>query len=358
LFTTRRILLAGVALVVLSVGALWSINEATAAKPPSGGGGGGGPPAILFVSVQQSGWYARDIRGTPETGGSQSIIVKGVGGYPRWRADGARLLFVEGAAREETIVSVAPNGGDRRVLLSFPQVDAFNVADGRPSAPFGARGIYTADWSPDGSCVTFDALTGFVEASGSVWFRHRVYVVRLSDGEIWRVTDGYDPTSDDTEDISVAWSESLNVIGIARVQGDENFNEIWVAAPDGSWSRSMIDAAAAGTSVPYYFDWSHGGDPEFGLTSIAFASHGTVLVAALDLGAAQPVVQIEAITSPGFSLDYPSWSPDDGMLVFSQSDSSKSLLTTHALATGVQKILTQEDASRRKLFAPDWRRIP
>jgi Tol biopolymer transport system component len=119
-----------------------------------------------------------------------------------------------------------------------------------------------------------------------------------------------------------------------------------------------LTEASVGTGIPCYYDWSHGGDPVNGISRVAFASQGVIFIAQVDLDAAEPLTGLSTVQRPGFSLDYPGWSPNDDALVFTSNDATRSQLVSHSFATGVQKVLVDEGSNRRKVFAPDWRRTP
>jgi hypothetical protein len=355
-----RGLRAAVILGLLAIGlsCLVSSGPATAAKP----GGGSAPPIeICFVRSANS---SHQLRGVPLSGGNSTVIADPVFRYgaPRWSPDGTRLLYMEGQSPNQSIVSVAANGSDKRIHLTLAELDAFNVADGRPSfiaaALQGWSGFdWGASWSPDGNHITFQARTGYAYSPTFVPFRHRIYMMRLSDGAISRVTDGFDPFSD-TEDVGPHWSPNLDVIGFARLPfGGGGPNEIWAASPDGAWSRSLL-TEEDGIHVPYYFEWSHGGDGG-SKSFFALASEGVGYVVEVDYLAATPVTGMWPISTPP-GVDYLSWKPDDSALVMERTTNTHAQIVTFTFATGQEKLVISEKKGNRFLFLnyPHWRFLP
>ena len=354
--TTTRLVFLRIALAVLGAGWFWSADQA-AAKPPGGGGGGTSQPRVIaFVQTTKSGWGRSDLRVMDANGGSRTTVASNISGIaPRWSPDGQRLLFSRIINSEEALVHTAADGSDQRLVVTASEVKAFAASIGRTA---GAH-FWSWDWSPDAGAVVFSFAIAV--GPGNTASNYRLFTVQLADGTIGQLTD-LDAAGVTSEfaHINPRWSRSLDVIAYVRMyyaNGEPGTPtpEVRVVLPDGS-SERLILAGADYSNGPA--NWSNGGDPFTGQSSLAFAGAGGMLVADVDLLAANPVSSSTFISSSFGTLRDPDWSPDDTKLVLRRSNASVDQIATYDLVSGTERVLLEVNSSREGVGAPTWRAAP
>jgi Tol biopolymer transport system component len=273
---------------------------------------------------------------------------------PRWSPDGKRLLFTA-AANGTVLLSVAADGTDLRTILTSAQVKAFILAN-NPHGAIPNDRFGSADWSPDGQWAVFDYALGYPDVAGLSW--GRLFAVRIADGYLVQITDDVAEESHE----SPRWSRALNVISYVNII-DWGPAELWVTDPAGSWRRELI-ASDSGTTVGLDgANWSHGGNPQTGESSLVFTSPTGVgparlVILDVDLSATDPITDMEIISDPTYELSGASWSPDDTQLVMSRGIPGVAQIATFNLLTGASKVLMQVTTSREHISSPDWRAAP
>jgi len=343
-------------------GLLWGSLTLSAPPPGKGGGSNAGPAAIAYAFHGPT----REIRTVDLNGDGVTTVVSGEDillAGARWSPDGTRLGGYEietgTGLLDIALASINADGTDERIEVSYADVDALNVANGKIGAvdaqdldPTFGRLTWgpAADWGPAGQYMVFSASA--YEQCDAVINRYQyLYLVDLSDGSLTQLTPD-EPCGHD--DILPHWSPALDMIVFTSDRS--GIDQLWVINPDGTGLRQLTDFVD-GASKP---TWSSTGDAGLGQSMIHCTLAGThvggvnpVGILDIDLGLADPVVTVW----PGIGGYYSAWSPDDREMVFTRSTpgrggSSDYHLIIVDLATGDEREILKSKSN--PLSSPDW----
>jgi Tol biopolymer transport system component len=340
-------------LVVTGLGGWWGLQHVYGGKPVP-------LPRVISYLHSKKSTLVTDVRIMDVNGGNSLTLTGDLGtlsyspGAPRWSPDGKRLLFTA-AVNGTVLLSVAADGTDLRTILTSAQVKAFILAN-NPHGAIPNDRFGSADWSPDGQWAVFDFALGYPDVPGLSW--GRLFAVRIADGYLVQITDDVAEESHE----SPRWSRSLNVISYVNIL-DWGPAELWVTDPVGTWRRQII-ASDSGTVVGLDgANWSHGGNPQTGESSLVFTNPTGVgpsrlMILDVDLLATDPIAGVEVIANPTFELSNASWSPDDTRLVMKRGAPGVGQIAAYDLVSGATRILLQVDTSREGIGHPDWRAAP
>jgi hypothetical protein len=345
------------------------------------------PRVISFVETKLGKWWSGDevtyIKTVDENGGNEFTVTSGpdiLGVTARWSPDGLRIggykRWNRGATSgndsgyHQSLMSICADGTDEQVVVSYQEVDAFNVLSGLPSAADsesewelqGAAFGY-ADWSPDGCYMVFSARAFHIPAwpHGGNSFR-LLYVVDLSkepyeQGHLRLLTSPEGLTFSQGGDYYPFWSWSLNKIMFSSVRGRNDGNmDLWVINPDRTGLRKLMDYDDyVGVYGGFYSAkaWSRSGDvqdpddPNDGASLLCLSSvtEGPLLVN-VDLSQPDPVRAVTTLNTGGLPGNF---SPDDTRLVVEDAG-----IVVLDLLTGDEQVIVQQ-VGNSTVGCPDWK---
>jgi hypothetical protein len=347
-------------------------NHAVAGKPAKAPKPTGGPRVIAYSGP--NGLMTMD-----EWGGNAFTVGsdRDTDYYlARWSPDGLRLGGYEkrigDGPYDIALMSIRADGTDERIVVSYAEVDAVNLANGKVSiydaglSPWTPVGFHGATWSPDGRFMVFGATVvfPFIRADGAIVFHETscLYVADVS---------GVQPLRQLTDnpvffwgDLSPHWSPTENIIVFQsrrREPDGSPHDGLWVVNPDGSGlTRIHIGGAdlAGGYERPV---WSHRRNPlTWHPQIVVHPANQPPMILDVDLDAEPPEAAIWTlpdIESGGYGYQvYPVWSPDDTRLLYSRrvfppGARSYSEIAILDLLTSDERVLlhTSKPAS-----TPDW----
>jgi len=297
--------LVAIALATIAAAALVAPSVATASFPGANGRityGLGDLDLSDGFPAPAPGPYATDQSGT---------ITLPAGADATWSSDGRRLLLVEAGG----IVSILPDGSDRRVVTTNP-------ADEDPA------------WSPDGRSAAF-------ERDEEIW------IAGLAGGGERMLRAGRDP----------AWSPDGRLLAFVTPFGDaEGPGDVAVVQPDGAGFRQLTDAPDMGTDADP--DWSPDG------SRIAFwrvESRHPGHVGVVDVATGADDLFDAPETDDARAADRtPAWAPDGSRVLFTRTwttwtfgpnpgccwQSPDRLVSVNPAGTDPQPVATAADGAR------------
>ena len=344
------------------------------------------PPVITFLEVKFGGWMSGDevtFVKTVDESGNESTVTSSpgylpgnaawspnglhIGGYRKWNP-GATSGF------DQSLMSIRSDGTDEQVVVSYEEVEALNILNGRPSSdecgmehglPF-----LTADWSPDGRYMVFSAATFYRAVTRTTENEfHLLYVVDLWKPPFERVTQLTSPQGlkyGQKGDRYPRWSWSLNKIlfSSSRERNDTGADfemSHWIINPDGTGLRKLMDHDQYGDLSHTYSAWTRSGmpdpdNPDGGASQLCINMNGVgnVLID-VDLSQADPIGNITPLINAtglvgGFSPD------DTGLAVWRYVDKGggTSQIVLLDLLTGGEEVIVNRKGGGSGLCQPDW----
>jgi Tol biopolymer transport system component len=259
---------------------------------------------------------------------------------------------------------IRADGTDEQMVVSYPEVDALNVFNGKPSVYdvdiswfFGFSG---AAWSPDGRYMVFGASVVYPKP----WLGDDVYGLtpRLFVADLW----GIEPLRQLTDGLTFAsgdwaphWSLTEDKIVFASDRPDPPGSglrgRLWVVNPDGTRLK-RIQIGDADRSDNYYWPvWSHQRNSLTGHPQIVVhPGNQPPMILDVDLAADPPWATV--LTLPEVEMDRPVWSPDDSRLLYSRRTwpsrgPSYFEITILDPMTLDERVLLR---AKKRVASPDW----
>ena len=361
-------------------GMLTIVAASAEAAPPAKSGA---PPAIS-MEWRRDVWQAPELRTTDVDGNNASVVARDIvrGGRPRWSPDGLRLggylRSTTGAQWDRSIMSIWADGTDERLVLTSARFDQFNVSRGLKSAAAKGFGLpFDGEaWSPDGTALVFSGLARYEGPSlddRDDRYQYRIFSVGL-DGTMVAVTDG----DAEVDDFDPHWSWALDKIVFVRSQTSlcaacegrpdrVGQPELWAVNPDGfglqqitTFGQTGPPSSGEGTALAAPV-WSHAADLLAVVGNLGVGLYtGDLWILELDHLSGMAIGSRVLRGEAGVAEWHPSWSPDDGRLVFRrQRAANKRTWNTQIvivdLATGAENVIV--DQTKQVPMYPDWNPI-
>jgi Tol biopolymer transport system component len=351
-----------VAVIVATCAAAFGTEQANAGKPAKPSKPSGGPRVISYSTSDK-------LMTMDESGGNPFTVASDASADfygARWSPDGSRLGGYEKRIGEGAfdygLMTIRADGTDERLVVSYAEVDALNVLQGKLSVhderfdPAFFHAFGGSAWSPDGRYLVFAATVVYPPTPVYSGKSSCLYVADLWHEEPLRQLTDY-PTFF-WGDATPHWSatEDKIVFQSQRVDPGPAWHPgLWVMNPDGT---GLARIRIGETDLPdlYYWPvWSHQRHWATGRPQIAVHPANQVpLILDVNLAADPPTAHV--LPLPDIEMDAPAWSADDSQFVYSRRvypsrGPSYFEIAILDLLTLEERVLLQ---SKKYLAAPDW----
>ena len=322
------------------------------------GGKGGGEPRVICYGKPGA------VATIDENGDSSLTVVEGkdIGYAASWSPDGNWLGgYQSDLGGDQSVMMIRPDGSDEQIVVTYSEVDAFNVASGRKSKPSG--GIADVTWGPDGFMIfqadvvyTIEPHPDAIDQEPYDVWAARLFMVNTITGDISRVTDepgGY-------LDRFPHYSPALGKVVFVSYRVN-NRAELFSINPDGTGLQQLTNLQ--GRRI-WGAAWNNAG------TQLAVSvetpggvgSNSDIWLYDVDLSGDIPATFAFALaTDPDKTEIAASWAPGDTRLVFQRSWRPSSRTTRYQivkvdLAESTETILV--DSKNSTAHTPDWNPVP
>ena len=366
----------------LAVGLVWSGVGQSA--PPAGKGGGkdkgGGTRVIKFSRTKNA---TGEIITVDESGGNNFTVVRGAGlagGGASWSPDGLWLGGYErkrsDAPYDDAFMRIRADGTGEQVVVTYPEIDAFNVANGKKSLYALGTGFGTlgrAAWGPDGTmvCVANVVYTTTIVPDDGDPYEYdyivsRLFLVNVETGDLFQLTDDDGNYGDSAPHYSPALGKIVFVSGRTLMGTQETgfyqVAELFAINPDGTGLQRITHFE--GPRI-WSARWNHAGTAlaaSLETPGGAVGANSDIWILEVDLDLPDPVTfSFPLRDDPGKTEGSASWSPDDSCLVFQRwwrANARTKRYQIVSLDLGSDQETLLVESKNTSVHGPDWNPLP